>query len=135
MSCWRTYTCDVLKNVDKAIVIEALAKMGISLNESKKIVSGRYERKSSPCDGVLVTRDRGDIDVGIIFADDTSHLKLVGDFWETGLDVMTFQDELSREYQRINILTQAELNGWTLDESTLEESTDGSIEFELYQYA
>ena len=36
MSCWRTYTCDVLKNVDKAIVIDALAKMGLSLDESEK---------------------------------------------------------------------------------------------------
>lgn len=133
MSCWRTYVCDVLKNVDKAIVIEALKKMNLSLNETKKVVKGTYEDKSSPCDAVLV-RDGKTLDLGVIYNDDTGHLQLVGDFWTTGLNSATFQDELSRAYQRINIITQAELNGWSVDESTLEESTDGSVEFELYQY-
>ena len=134
MSCWRTYTCDVLKDVDKAIVVEALAKMGLSLNENEKKVYGRYERKESPCDGVLV-RGTEQLDMGVILDDGTGHLQLVGDFWGTGLNSSTFQDELSRAYQRINIIAQAELNGWTVDEDTLVESVDGSVEFEVYQYA
>ena len=75
------------------------------------------------------------IDMGIILDDGTGHLQLVGDFWGTGLNEVTFQDELSRAYQRINILAQAELNGWSLDETSLEEFEDGSVTFELYQYA
>ena len=32
-------------------------------------------------------------------------------------------------------MTLAELNGWTVDDATIEESANGSVEFEVYQYA
>lgn len=134
MSCWRTYTCDVLKNVNKDLVLEALKEMNIGVDETVREVYGRYENRSSRCDGVLEMRgDR--IDVGIIFNDRTGHLSLVGDFWNTGLDAQEFQDSLSQTYQKINIMHQAELNGWTVDEDTVETMEDGSIEMEVYMYA
>lgn len=134
MSCWRTYTCDVLKNVDKGIVIEALKNMGLGLDEDAKRVYGVFEGRNSICDAVL-TRDGKQISMGILFDDGTGHLMLVGDFWGTGLNSKVFQDELSRAYQRINVMTLAELNGWTVDDATIEESANGSVEFEVYQYA
>lgn len=134
MSCWRTYTCDVLKGVNRAVVEEALKKMGLGLNTENKTVYGSYENRTSAVDGVL-TRGGQDISMGVIFDDGTGHLQLVGDFYGTGLNAGTFQDELSRAYQRINIETQAELNGWTVDEATVEESADGSVEMEIYCYA
>jgi len=134
MSCWRTYTCDVLKNVDKAVVEEALKAMKLGVDWTINEVTGRYEGRTSACDGVLIKCNEA-IDMGVVLRDEDDHLQLVGDFWGTGLNSDTFQDELSRAYQRINILAQAELNGWTLDEDTVTESADGSVEFELYQYA
>jgi len=134
MSCWRTYTCDVLKNVDKGIVIEALKNMGLGLDEDAKRVYGVFEGRNSICDAVL-TKDGKRISMGVLFDDGTGHLMLVGDFWGTGLNSEVFQDELSRAYQRINVMTLAELNGWTVDDATIEESANGSVEFEVYQYA
>ena len=134
MSCWRTYTCDVLKNVDKEIVIEALKNMGLGLDEDAKRVYGVFEGRNSICDAVL-TKDGKRISMGVLFDDGTGHLMLVGDFWGTGLNSEVFQDELSRAYQRINVMTLAELNGWTVDDATIEESANGSVEFEVYQYA
>ena len=134
MSCWRTYTCDVLKNVDKGIVIEALKNMGLGLDEDAKRVYGVFEGRNSICDAVL-TKDGKRISMGVLFDDGTGHLMLVGDFWGTGLNSEVFQDELSRAYQRINVMTLAELNGWTVDDATIEESANGSGEFEGYQYA
>ena len=134
MSCWRTYTCDVLKNVDKGIVIEALKNMGLGLDEDAKRVYGVFEGRNSICDAVL-TKDGKRISMGVLFDDGTGHLMLVGDFWGTGLNSEVFQDELSRAYQRINVMTLAELNGWTVDDATIEESGNGSVEFEVYQYA
>lgn len=134
MSCWRTYTCDVLKNVDKGIVIEALKNMGLGLDEDAKRVFGVFEGRNSICDAVL-TKDGKRISMGVLFDDGTGHLMLVGDFWGTGLNSEVFQDELSRAYQRINVMTLAELNGWTVDDATIEESANGSVEFEVYQYA
>ena len=134
MSCWRSYTCDVLKNVDKEIVEEALKALGVELDTTKNEVYGTYEKRSSHCDGVLVKNGHA-IDVGIIFDDDTGHLQIIGDFWGTGLDAMEFQDNLSQTYQKINIMHQAELNGWTIDEDATEIKQDGSIEMEIYAYA
>ena len=134
MSCWRTYTCDVLKNVDKGIVIEALKNMGLGLDEDAKRVYGVFEGRNSICDAVL-TKDGKRISMGVLFDDGTGHLMLVGDFWGTGLNSEVFQDELSRAYQRINVMTLAELNGWTVDDATIEESANGSVEVEVYQYA
>lgn len=134
MSCWRSYTCDVLKNVDKIIVEEALKEMNVGLDTSKTRVYGRYENRSSECDGLLMLNGEA-IDVGIIFNDETGHLQLVGDFWGTGLDAQEFQDSLSQTYQKINIMHQAELNGWTVDEESIETCADGSVELEVYMYA
>lgn len=134
MSCWRTYTCDVLKNVDKGIVIEALKNMGLGLDEDAINPFGVFEGRNSICDAVL-TKDGKRISMGVLFDDGTGHLMLVGDFWGTGLNSEVFQDELSRAYQRINVMTLAELNGWTVDDATIEESANGSVEFEVYQYA
>jgi len=111
MSCWRTYTCDVLKNVDKEIVIEALKNMGLGLDEDAKRVYGVFEERNSICDAVL-TKNGKRISMGVLFDDGTGHLMLVGDFWGTGLNSEVFQDELSRAYQRINVMTLAGLNGW-----------------------
>lgn len=135
MSCWRTYTCDVLKNVNRDIVVEALKDLGMGINLNEKTVHGRYEGRSSAVDGVLINREGRQIDVGVRFNDNTGHLSLVGDFWRTGLDAQTFQDNLSQAYQKINIMHQAELNGWTVDEETMETTEDGSIEMEVYMYA
>lgn len=134
MSCWRSYTCDVLKNVDKSIVEEALKEMNVGLDTSQTRVYGRYENRSSECDGLLMLNGEA-IDVGIVFNDETGHLQLVGDFWGTGLDAQEFQDSLSQTYQKINIMHQAELNGWTVDEESVETCADGSIEMEVYMYA
>jgi hypothetical protein len=124
----------VLKNVDKGIVIEALKNMGLGLDEDAKRVYGVFEGRNSICDAVL-TKDGKRISMGVLFDDGTGHLMLVGDFWGTGLNSEVFQDELSRAYQRINVMTLAELNGWTVDDATIEESANGSVEFEVYQYA
>jgi len=134
MSCWRTYTCDVLKDVSMDMVEAALRRMNLDIDTNIKHVTGRYERGSSDCDGVLVKNNQM-IDMGVILNDGTGHLQLVGDFWGTGLNEATFQDELARAYQRINIETQAELNGWTIDEESVVENADGSVEMEVYMYA
>lgn len=134
MSCWRTYTCDVLKDVDRELVLEALKEMNVGFDMSKTHVKDFYGSDSSDCDGVLVVNDQP-INVGIVFNDKTNHLSLVGDFWNTGLDAMEFQDSLSQTYQKINIMYQAELNGWTVDEETMEITEDGSVEMEVYSYA
>lgn len=134
MSCWRTYVCDVLKNVDKDIVDKALKDMDCTLDTTQHIVRGTYESRQAECDGVIMNHGRR-IDVGVIFDDGTGHLQLVGDFYGSGFNAQEFQDALCQTYQKINIMAQAELNGWTVDEDTVTTTQDGSVEMELYMYA
>ncbi len=134
MSCWRNYTCDVLKDVDKNIMEEALKNKGVTLDYTNRIVKSYYEDRSENVDATFI-KDGHSIDLGIIFDDETHHAKIVGDFWNTGLNDATFTDELSREYQRINLVARLEHLGYTVDEETVTENADGSIEMEAYAFA
>ena len=134
MSCWRNYTCDVLKDVDKNIMEEALKNKGVTLDYTNRIVKSYYEDRSENVDATFI-KDGHSIDLGIIFDDETHHAKIVGDVWNTGLNDATFTDELSREYQRINLVARLELLGYTVDEETVTENADGSIEMEAYAFA
>lgn len=134
MSCWRNYTCDTLKNVDRDIAIATLKEMGITVNTSLKRVEGRYEHRASTVDGVFIVNGEM-IDVGIIFNDATGHLSIIGDFWGTGFDATTFQENLMQGYQKNNVLVNAENLGWTVDEECTTVDENGNITMELVQYA
>lgn len=134
MSCWRNYVCDTLKNVDKSIALATLKDMGITVDETKKIVYGTYESRSSSVDGVLSHLGRP-MDVGIIFNDSTGHLSIVGDFWDSGFDATVFQEDFMQNYQKNNVTINAETLGWSVDEECTQVDADGNITMELVQYA
>ena len=109
MSCYRRYTCDVLKNVDKELLIKAMRELG--------------------CD--TVDAAFSDNRLGIIMnGDEEGHLKVVGDFWMTGLKEKTFVDNLAQQYQKHNVIQQIEQSGY-LVEST-EQNQEGEIEIMAY---
>jgi hypothetical protein len=125
----------VLKDVDKDIVDKTLDDMGCYLDTSVKHIEGVYEAGESDCDGVIVKKNHDVLNLGVILDDGTGHLQIVGDFYGSGFNAMDFQESLCQTYQKINIMTQAELNGWSVDESTVQTTEDGSVEMELYMYA
>ena len=132
MSCWRNYTCDVLKSVDRSMLVNALKEMGLDLNTSINHIDSRWGEGNVDVDGVLVQNGKN-LDLGIVFSDETGHAHVAGDFWGTGLDSTTFTDTLSQIYQKINILAQIELSGYTIDE--VETNAEGEIEIEAYAFA
>ena len=125
MSCWRNYTCDVLKNVDKRKLESALKEMGLGIDNNVKCVESEWENRKEICDAVI-TKNGKNRSLGIIYNDDTGHMKVVGDFWGTGIDESTFVDSLSQIYQKINCMLLAELNGYTVE--TVETNAEGEIE-------
>ena len=42
MSCWRTYSCEALKNVDKELAKKALEQMGVQVDETVKFIDAPY---------------------------------------------------------------------------------------------
>ena len=135
MSCWRNYTCNVLRNADKDLVKKALAELGVSLNENKHHIEAPWaltDTKSGNCDASFIVRGN-EVPLGIIWKNTAGDVQVVGDFWDTGLDEETFVNSLSQIYQKINIETQLELNGYTVDSVT--SNADGEIEIEAYAWA
>lgn len=81
MSCYRRYTCDVLKNVDKELLIKAMRELGCELDWNVNKITWRHGN-----DGDTVDAAFSDNRLGIIMnGDEEGHLKVVGDFWMTGL--------------------------------------------------
>jgi hypothetical protein len=136
MSCWRNFTCNVLKNVDKDIAKKAFAEMGLSLDEKVKSVATSYfggsESNAGNVDAAFVKNGK-QIQLGVVWNGEEDKLQIVGDFWNTGIDDRSFIGTLSQIYQKINIQTQLELNGYTID--SVETNAKGEVEIEAYAWA
>lgn len=121
MSCWRKYTADVMKDVDKAMMHEACQKMGFDFNENIKSVSSSWERREEPVDAAFV-KDGHTLSLGFRFrGDEEGHLTVEGDFWNTGLDENTFMQDLGQIYAGINLKFQLQMQfGMTVDVEQME---------------
>lgn len=116
MSCWRKYTADVMKNVDKGMLHEACQKMGFDFKEELHTVSSSWENRSIEVDAALVKDGRA-LPLGFCFdGDGAGHLTVEGDFWNTGLDELTFMGDLGQIYAGINLKFQLQMQyGMTVD--------------------
>ncbi len=132
MSCWRTYQCDTLKNVNKNWIIEALEELGVHVDQNKKIVRGRYENRNAQVDGVF-SYDGKNTDLGIIFNGKNNKVEIIGDFWGSGLDSMTFVDDLARQYLKIQTENQLRMAGYIVQDVTTD--ANGDIVMEAVAYA
>ena len=132
MSCWRTYQCDTLKNVNKNWIIEALKELGVHVDQNKKIVRGSYENRNAQVDGVF-SYDGKNTDLGIIFNGKNNKVEIIGDFWGSGLDSMTFVDDLARQYLKIQTENQLRMAGYIVQDVTTD--ANGDIVMEAVAYA
>ena len=121
MSCWRKYTADVMKNVDKGMLHEACKKMGFDFDESIKTVESSWENRRENVDAVFV-KDGRPLSLGFRFnGDKDGHLTVEGDFWRTGLDESNFMDDLGQIYAGINLKFQLQMQfGMTVDVELME---------------
>lgn len=132
MSCWRTYQCDTLKNANKNWIIEALKELGVHVDQNRKIVRGSYENRSAQVDGVF-SYDGKNTDLGIIFNGKDNKVEIIGDFWGSGLDSMTFVDDLARQYLKIQTENQLRMAGYVVQDVTTD--ANGDIVMEAVAYA
>lgn len=128
MSCYRRYTCDVLKNVKVDLLNKAMEALGVQLDWTVKSIKFRHGN-----DGDAVDASFADNCLGIVLkSDEENHLKVVGDFWMTGLKEKTFVDELSQQYQKFNVMQQLEQSGYIVE--NVEQNQQGEIEIGVYCY-
>lgn len=135
MSCWRTYSCEALKNVDKELAKKALEKMGVQVDESVKFINAPYavsETKSGSCDAGFIKNGQA-VPVGVIWKNADGLMEIVGDFWNTGIDEEEFMNTVAGHVVQATLENQLEMMGYTIDESMAEETADEFIG-ECYQF-
>ena len=128
MSCYRRYTCDVLKNVDTDLLSKAMMEMNCEVDWNTKKISWAHGNDGDFVDGAFSNNRLG----VILNGDDEGHLKIVVDYWMTGLQETTFVDTLSQTYQKLNVMQQIENSGYIVD--YIKQNVEGEIEIEAYCY-
>jgi len=135
MSCWRTYSCEALKNVDKELAKKALEQMGVQVDETVKFIDAPYavsEVKSGNVDAGFIKNGNA-VPVGVIWKNADGLMEIVGDFWRTGIDEEEFMNTVAGNVMKATLENQLELMGYTIDESVAEETEDEIIG-ECYQF-
>lgn len=135
MSSWRTYSCE-LKNVNKDYMKKAFDHMGFILDNTVTHLSNSRHYNNN-VDAVLRDKKSGNVyDLGLVWEyKDTHQPTVVGDFYNTGFNSLTFMDELTMEYNLQLQMAAAEAAGYTIDETTMCVNADGELEVEAYLYA
>ena len=135
MSCWRTYACNALKNVDKELAKKALEQMGVQVDETVKHVDAPYAYgpvKEGDVDAGFIKNGNA-VPVGVIWSNADGLMEIVGDFWNTGINEEEFMNTVAGNVMKMTLENQLELMGYTIDEATLEE-TEEEFVGECYQF-
>ena len=133
MSCWRNCS-SVIRNVKMEILEQAASRMGLGIDTTMKNIGtsyGSYERNQAQVDGVF-TQNGQAMQLGFR-TNDKGIVEVVGDFYRTRLDSETFMGQLGQIYAEINIRTQLELQGYTVESVTT--LANGDTEIEAYVWA
>ena len=133
MSCWRNCS-SVIRNVKMEILEQAAARMGLGVDCTVKNIGtsyGSYERNNAQVDGAF-TQNGQALQLGFR-SNDKGIFEVVGDFYRTRLDSETFMGQLGQIYAEINIRTQLELQGYTVESVTT--NAQGDTEIEAYVWA
>lgn len=133
MSCWRNCS-SVIRNVKMEVLEQAASRMGLGIDATVKSIGtsyGSYERNNAQVDGVF-TQNGQVMQLGFR-TNDKGVFEVVGDFYRTRLDSETFMGQLGQIYAEINIRTQLELQGYTVESVTT--LANGDTEIEAYVWA
>lgn len=133
MSCWRNCS-SVIRNVKMEVLEQAASRMGLGIDATVKSIGtsyGSYERNNAQVDGVF-TQNGQVMQLGFR-TNDKGIFEVVGDFYRTRLDSETFMGQLGQIYAEINIRTQLELQGYTVESVTT--LANGDTEIEAYVWA
>jgi hypothetical protein len=132
MSVWKKIESKVLEaGVDRNILELALGDMGISLDNGVKEIKNGFGKDS--VDAALVYRGKV-TSMGLRY-NKQGGVQLVGDIWGTGLGTDGKQeglmDKIAHNYQKRNIVTSLENNGWTIENT---QTVNGKTVIEVYQF-
>lgn len=137
MSCWRRYTCDVLKSVDKDLLHEACEELGFDFDEKIKRVANSWGHDDVSAGFI---RNGKTLPLGFIFEkssdnifEDKVSVTVAGDFYSTGFDEATFVNTLSKLYQKHNVIAKLTEHNYSISNVSVNENEE--IEIEAYTYA
>lgn len=132
MSNYANVTIDGLRNCNLDTLKEAVSKLGYDLDVADSYMKTRYGEGDDVC-AKLVSRDGNTLEIGfkkVTLQNGEYDLKLVGEFWHTGLNQQAFMNDVRREYRVLDIKSKLEAHGYYFDFETVDE--DNNVIMECY---
>lgn len=131
MSHWVAYKSEVLKDVKPTILKKALKDMGLELIETGGTIQNTWGKEQVD---MIVAKNGRNLTLGFNWEGEGKNktIKLVGDFYSTGVSQSSFMDSLSQNYQKHKFVNVLKQNAWVVESTEL--NANGEIELYAYQY-
>lgn len=130
MSNYANVTLEGLKNAKLDILQKAAEKLGYDLIIGDTHMRTRYGEGDDIC-ARLAKKDGDAMEIGfkrVTLENNEYELKLVGEFWHTGLNAKEFMGDIRREYRVIDIKETLENYGYYFDVETVDENNNVVLE-------
>ena len=119
-----------MKNAKLDILQKAAEKLGYDLIIGDTHMRTRYGEGDDIC-ARLAKKDGDAMEIGfkrVTLENNEYELKLVGEFWHTGLNAKEFMGDIRREYRVIDIKETLENYGYYFDVETVDENNNVVLE-------
>lgn len=128
MSHITTYQSDVLKNCKKGLLLKAVKDLGLELDFNIKSIKNTWIHDTVDAGFI---KDGKAIALGLKINKEGKHknIKVIGDFFGTGIEEKSFIDKLSQSYKKHDVIYQCKKQGWTVnaDDINIEKKTNNII--------
>lgn len=132
MSNYANVTIEGMRNCNMDTLSEAVEKLGYSLKVEDSYMKTRYGEGDNIC-ARLIDPNSQALEIGfkkVPLENNEYDIKLVGEFWHTGLSQNQFMDDVRREYRVLDIKDTLERYGYYFDFEAVDE--ENNIVMECY---
>lgn len=130
MSNYANVTIEGMRNCNLDILSKAVEKLGYGLTVEDSYMKTRYGEGDNIC-ARLIDKNNTALEIGfkkVALEKDEYDIKLVGEFWHTGLRQNDFMNDVRREYRVFDIKDKLEGYGYYFDFETVDEDNNVVLE-------
>lgn len=135
MSHLTTFKNNALVNTNRELLTKALAEKGIVLDEVNNTIKNTWINEK--VDAAIIYEGKR-IAVGLNFvtnAEGEEEVVVAGDFYGTGLKQEELTNQIAQAYQKHNVISQCQAQGWFVEDNAITTNAKGEIEINAYRFA